>query len=736
VNLLDKLNSKRLSAVIVMRKVENLLCRAFKVMRVSPTLLPQKVWRKLLHIIKKRIDLGVFYKGHVRIGGQFYPAEDLFQVEQIEQVEKAHADTGVRSSIAVIVPIYRGLEITKRCIDSILTSDLPEGSRLVLINDCSPDVGMKDLLETYVPFHKNLVTVLHNEKNLGFVKTVNKGMRLYKDFDVVLVNSDTVVAADWLTRLAICASSRAKVATVTATSNNATICSFPVMEGVAAWPLGLDTNAIQNVFSKHNRGRSVEIPTGVGFCFYVTRLVLDELGYFDEDAFGKGYGEENDFCMRALKRGWLNLQAMDAGVFHEGEVSFGQDSSPGKAHASAIILSRYPNYNLLVGEYASRDPARGYRLGALLALLKARGRPVELVVTHVHGGGVARAVGEVVAKRKNVIDHLCLQRCGERGFYKISSLVDDVRFDIEFSSRYAPDILHQVLSSVNARAIQVHQIMDVDLPLLHELKKVQLPIDVFVHDYWTICPQVTLTKIDGSYCGEPDEKTCNSCIARRGERTHAPLADGLAREIHGWREQYRWLFDRARQIIVPSKDVATRMNRYYPKANITVIYHEDQRALLATSLKPRSLSNGEVLRVAVLGSIGVHKGLHRIADVISVATSRKLAVDIKVIGELDPLIKTEPFIPHTGAYRDEDLEAILEKNQIHVIWFPEGAPETYSYTLSHAMRLGYPVVVPDIGAFSERVVGRDWTWVMKQGASTLDVLETLEIIQGRLSKAT
>ncbi len=48
----------------------------------------------------------------------------------------------------------------------------------------------------------------------------------------------------------------------------------------------------------------------------------------------------------------------------------------------------------------------------------------------------------------------------------------------------------------------------------------------------------------------------------------------------------------------------------------------------------------------------------------------------------------------------------------HLAWFPAQWPETYSYTLSACLRARLPVVAPDIGAFGERMRGREWTWIM------------------------
>ena len=64
-----------------------------------------------------------------------------------------------------------------------------------------------------------------------------------------------------------------------------------------------------------------DLPTGVGFCLYLRRAMLDAVGLFDP-AFGLGYGEENDLCLRAARAGWRNLLADNAFVVHTGGRSF------------------------------------------------------------------------------------------------------------------------------------------------------------------------------------------------------------------------------------------------------------------------------------------------------------------------------------------------------------------------------------------------------------------------------
>ena len=128
--------------------------------------------------------------------------------------------------VDVVIPVYRGLDETRRCIESVLLTVEPEWARVLVINDASPEPAITDFLRATAADNQQLV-LLENEQNLGFVETVNRGMQYDTSRDVLLLNSDVEVANDWLHRLREAAYHNGRVASVTPFSNNATICSFP-----------------------------------------------------------------------------------------------------------------------------------------------------------------------------------------------------------------------------------------------------------------------------------------------------------------------------------------------------------------------------------------------------------------------------------------------------------------------------------------------------------------------------
>jgi len=255
--------------------------------------------------------------------------------------------------IDIIVPIFNAADALARCL-AALREQAPSDARIILIDDASSDPRIERLLDAMPDAIR-----LHNPQNLGFVGTVNRGMGLSSS-DVVLLNSDTVPAPGWLDAMRQCAESDARVATVTPWSNNAEICSFPLW--LKDNPEPADLAALAARLRAVAPRAYPRIPTAVGFCMLIKRAVLDAVGLFDADTFGRGYGEENDFCMRAAGHGWVHALCDDAYVVHQGGASFLPIGQRPNGENHRRLLARYPNYDRLIGDYIAADPIRSLRL--------------------------------------------------------------------------------------------------------------------------------------------------------------------------------------------------------------------------------------------------------------------------------------------------------------------------------------------------------------------------------------
>ena len=246
-----------------------------------------------------------------------------------------------RAAVDVVVPVYQGRAETLRCLYSVLAASCTTSFELVVIDDAGPDAELNEDLERLSS--RGLFTLMTNSQNLGFVYTVNRGMALHPKRDVVLLNSDTEVFDGWLDRLRRTAQRHRRTGTVTPLSNNATICSYPRFLQDNPFPLELSYAEIDALTASVNIGIAVEAPTGIGFCLYIKRAALKEVGPFDQVSFGRGYGEENDFCQRAIRKGWLNMIAADVFVHHWGSASFRGEKAKRMQVALKTLDRLHPN---------------------------------------------------------------------------------------------------------------------------------------------------------------------------------------------------------------------------------------------------------------------------------------------------------------------------------------------------------------------------------------------------------
>ena len=261
--------------------------------------------------------------------------------------------------IDVIVPVHKGLAATRRCLDSVLAAGSTTAFETVVVDDASPEPEITRLLDELAG--ANRITLLRNEQNLGFVRSVNRGMTLHADRDIVLLNSDTEVAGDWLDRIRRCVHAENDIGTATPFSNNATICSYPFYGWTGGVPGTLGLAALDRIFATTNAGKCVDLPTGVGSCLYIRRACLDQVGTFDAERFGRGYGEENDFCLRALAAGWRSVLAGDVFVYHEGAVSFAAERLDRANSAQEALLKVHPDYMQRVRAFIAADSIKPLR---------------------------------------------------------------------------------------------------------------------------------------------------------------------------------------------------------------------------------------------------------------------------------------------------------------------------------------------------------------------------------------
>jgi GT2 family glycosyltransferase len=635
--------------------------------------------------------------------------------------------------IDVIIPVYKGYLETVECIESALASKNEHRTRYIILSDDSPDPKINHYLEGLQEKQLPHVVVMLLPQNGGFPKTVNMGFCVAEENDVILLNADTVVFDGWVDRLAA-AARQPGVGTVTPFTNNGEICSLPVTCRVNPVPTAYIGGLINAAAGQLNAGHLVDLPVGVGFCMYIRRECLNEIGLFDVNKWGRGYGEEVDFCLKASAHGWRHVLCADTFVTHRGNVSFGAEKLERILASSKEINKTYPFYEAMIADYIQSDPMAPLRRRVNLQLIAAELPPCVLHVSHNLGGGTSKYVKDMIALYAESGVSSILLQCNDQSA--------DMTFDLEntplvefFGPRYTEkfdltdlDDFAESLTRLPLDRIHVHTPMYLKPEILLFIKE-KFVFDVTVHDYAWICPRVTLSTLNGLYCGEPTEEKCNLCMQlygmHQGLLSYATEADG---DIAGYRRFFADFFAQADHIYAGSADVVQRLQRYGFAGRFKTIPHprtEDSPVVWTSD--NGSKQPVTVLNIAVIGAISDIKGFYVLHDCIEYASQKRLPLHFTIFGYTMDNGRLTKFknVRILGRYEEENLCDLILDNKPVLAFQPNQWPETFSYVLNYCFDLNLWPVVTDIGAPAERVRQSEFGTVIPVAAKPESIVQTL-----------
>jgi GT2 family glycosyltransferase/glycosyltransferase involved in cell wall biosynthesis len=640
-----------------------------------------------------------------------------------------------RQQPAVVVPVYRGVETTLLCLARVLET-VPARTPVIVVDDAGPEPALSAALDELARTRR--IRLLRNPRNLGFPASANVGLAAAGGRDVVLLNSDTLVPPGWLERLRDAAWSAPDIGTVTPLSNDATILSYPRVNGVQPPPEAKTLDRIDRMASKANGGSLVDIPTSIGFCMYIRSDCLAETGLFRQDVFAQGYGEENDFCLRARHLGWRHVAATGVFVGHVGGQSFRAAREHLLRRNMALLERLHPGYHDLIAQHVAADPLADARARLDLArwrgLRTARGSGgAVILITHDEGGGVERQIGvrarALMAQGLRPIilrpaaDGRCTVEPGEGNADIWRSDFPNLRYRIP---EQLPE-LASLLRRETPRHVELHHQLGHHHDLLALPALLGVPMDVFVHDYATICPRVTLVTTSNRYCGEPEASQCEACVADLGSRLREEISVTALRRRTGAD------LAAARHVVFPSADTERRLRRYVPKLRSEITPWEADAPQQAMSLgktgdrRPEGGRRRRRRRVAIIGAIGTEKGYDVILECARDAARRDLPLEFVVIGYTHDDMRLIDTGRTQITYRFSPERAVAEitAQGADIAFIPSIWPETWCFALSDAWAAGLKAAVFDIGTQAERVRATSNGWVLPLALPPLAINNTL-----------
>jgi GT2 family glycosyltransferase/glycosyltransferase involved in cell wall biosynthesis len=245
------------------------------------------------------------------------------------------------TQVSIVVCVHNALDDVKACLDSVVAHRTPV-QHLVLVDDGS-DADTAEFLRAFAVTQPN-VTLHRNDVAQGYTKAANTGAKLARGDVIILLNSDTIVPPGWAEKLARALRAGPGIGIAGPLSNAASYQSVPDVRpserqtAVNSLPQGWSV-ADMNAFCEAQASRPFPaVPLVHGFCFAMTREVWEEVGPFDEDAFPRGFGEENDFCFRAADAGFGMIVATDTYVYHAKSKSYGEDTRHELVQTSQQVL--------------------------------------------------------------------------------------------------------------------------------------------------------------------------------------------------------------------------------------------------------------------------------------------------------------------------------------------------------------------------------------------------------------
>jgi GT2 family glycosyltransferase/glycosyltransferase involved in cell wall biosynthesis len=245
------------------------------------------------------------------------------------ETTKQQENFQTKETIDIVVPVYNALDDVKLCLESLARHTDEFKVRVLVVNDGSDESTTLWLREFCLK--DRLFYLIEHPANKGYTCTVNTGLRVSTAGYVVTQNSDTIVSSGWLKGMVGCMKSDPQIGVVGPLSNAATWQNVPFLRdqsggfAVNDLPKGHTIESMSRLVASVSTRQYPRLPFINGFCFMIRRSVIDSVGYMDEENFPVGYGEENDYCIRATDAGFELAIADDVYVFHAKSKSFGHE---------------------------------------------------------------------------------------------------------------------------------------------------------------------------------------------------------------------------------------------------------------------------------------------------------------------------------------------------------------------------------------------------------------------------
>ena len=350
-----------------------------------------------------------------------------------------------RPLVDIVVPVFDALEDVKLCLTALPRVSKGLRQRVIVVNDGSGLATARWLRSAIADLATDTCQfdLIEHAENQGYTRAVNAGLAASTAPYVVTLNSDTIVTSGWLEAMIGCMQSDPQIGIVGPLSNAASWQNVPTLQApdgtfaINPLPPHVTPDDMARLVRRAADGRYPRTPFLNGFCFMIRRATLTAVGMMDAQNFPIGYGEENDFCIRAKNAGFQLAIADTAYVYHAKSKSFGSERRAALSAAGKTALQEKHGFDRFEGLLAEvKRTAAMDEVRARVAAEVARARPQEaadlvigqrilfLLPVRGGGGGVHSVVQEATAMRALGVDAQIAVR--EQDYFEYCGLYDDI----------------------------------------------------------------------------------------------------------------------------------------------------------------------------------------------------------------------------------------------------------------------------------------------------------------------
>jgi len=608
--------------------------------------------------------------------------------------------------VGVVIPVYK------------LTGYLDKN--LGLIKSIYPDIevvvvddsGCQSLVlkEEYY----NL-TIIRNKDNLGYTRSINIGIQNLIDRNkkyIYTLNSDVLIDESFFRKMQN-KMRKNKIASVTALSNGKGNYNIHLPNNVDDKLMLEFANKNLETISRYLNNSSHSIPTSIGYaCAYSTKA-LKKVGLFDENKFPSGYGEENDWSLRAISKGFIHLMAIDTVVIHKQSHSFGHRSIPFKNFGLKKVNSDYPVYSRYIQNMGKLNLIT-QKLNILNILNSQIFTNNYLFISHGLGGGATQVENEIDVELR-----VSLLQTGESGYriHLISSHINRNKFRIEIRIDDHTNVIEdlsfedgiEIIRKFNFKKVFLgalsgntdrYFLSKIHLENIYEWIKVNdFETDFIMHDFYSICPSYTLIDYNAKYCDVPEIKVCESCIVKNSFA--ATSIDFL--NMKDWRDLFIKFFELKQiKIICWTENSKNLLIKTYGTlvTNKTVIVNPKIYLNVTNNIY-------RLVRIASVGSLNYAKGSSLIIDLANKFKyiSTKFKFEFYHFGGSEFIDNSNIY--YHGRYQRHELQKLLIEKDIDLLIIPSLWPETYAQVVDEIANLGIPIICLKLGGIFDRFRNND-----------------------------